>query len=58
MSSIRRRYVREKEARKLLSEILEKAKLDPIILPRSKLKIELAYINEEEEISPQLDELH
>jgi PUA domain protein len=48
MSSIRRRYIREKEARKLLAEILERVKLDSMVLPRSKLKIELAHINEEE----------
>ncbi len=48
MIPIRRRHIREKEAKKLLAKLLERIKLDPVYLPMSKSKIELAHIDEKE----------
>jgi PUA-domain protein len=48
MSKIKRRTMKEKEAKKLLSEFFQKAKISPRQLPMFEPPIELAKINGEE----------
>lgn len=48
MSKAKRRFIREKEAKKLLSEFFKKAKIPPQQLPTLKPPIELAKMNNEE----------
>ena len=48
MSKIKRRFIKEKEAKKLLSEFFERAKIRPQQLPTLKPPIELAQTNNEE----------
>lgn len=48
MPKIRRQFLREKEAKKLLSELIRNSKIHPYQLPLIKQPIELAKINNEE----------